>query len=83
MSQAQFCLRFYEPARIQVLSVAIFGTDAVSPGVVVGLSGIAAQVYQLEVVSKLAAAGYNVQINDKTTAVPVMELRSLPEKDLS
>lgn len=36
MAQAQFGLRFYEPACVQVLSVAVFGADAVSPGIVIG-----------------------------------------------
>ena len=40
MAQAQFGLRFYEPACVQVLSVAVFGADAVSPGIVIGFGGI-------------------------------------------
>ena len=61
-SQTQFCLRLYEPAALQILSVAVFSADTVSPGIVITFSSIAAFVYQFKVVGKLAAAGDHVQI---------------------
>lgn len=42
MAQAKFGLRFYEPACVQVLSVAVFGADTVSSGIIIGFGGIAA-----------------------------------------
>lgn len=62
MSQAQLGLWFYEPACVQVLSVAVFGADAVSPGIVIGFSSDVVWIYQFKVIGQLAAAGDNVDV---------------------
>ena len=42
MAKTQLCLRLYKPACVQVLSVAVFGADTVSPGIIIGFGRVAA-----------------------------------------
>ena len=50
-TKAQFCLRLYKPTCVQVLTIAVFGADAVSPCIIISFGRVPAKVNQFKVIS--------------------------------